>query len=109
MKVEVMIDRIWETWVAKGLVNPGLKAEFITEMDYLYGGGFDEGRKQVAHRKKVVKMDDYGNIVATYRSAVEAANKNGVTKHMISKACLGKNSKAGGRKTGKGFFYKYIT
>jgi hypothetical protein len=108
MKGEVMIDRIWDIWVKKGLVNPELKNEYLTEMNYLYAGGFDEGRKQVAHRKKVAKMDEFGNILERYESAQQAANKNGITKHMISKVCLGHNSKAGERRTGTGYLYKYI-
>lgn len=108
MKQEVMIDRIWDIWVKKGLVDPNLKAEYITEMGYLYGGGFDEGRKQASHRKLVAKMDEYGRILEVYESASEAANRNGITKFMISKVCLGKNSRAGEKKTGTGHIYKYI-
>lgn len=108
MRQEVLIDRIWEIWVEKGLVGPDMKERYVTEMNYLYAGGYDEGRKQVAHRKKVVKMDEYGKILATYDSATEAANKNGITKHMVSKACLGRNSMVGARRTGKGYHYKYI-
>lgn len=109
MKQEKFIEGMWKWIVDDGLVDPILKEEFITKLNMTWVGGFDYGRKQIAHGKKVAKMDQFGKVLAIYDSAQEAANKNGVSKHMISNACLGKNITAGLRSEGGAFYYKYLT
>jgi|AMWB02.1.fsa_nt_gi hypothetical protein len=108
MKQERFIEGIWEWMVKEGLVDPDLKKEYEPFLNMIWVAGFDYGRKQSGHGKKVVKMDQWGHILKTYDNATEAANETGVSKHMISKVCLGKNSTAGLRNTGTGYYFKYI-
>ena len=67
-----------------------------------YGSGYDEGRIQPSHRRRVAQYDKYGNKIAEFESGVAAARKVGVSKYMISKAALGKS------RTGGGYYWKYI-
>lgn len=108
MDAERIIPDVWAEMEKEGLVDPEHKERYLWYFGVLYVGGYNEGASQGSHRKKVAKLDDFGNVLAIYESASEAANKNGVTKHMISKVCLGYNSKAGERRGGTGFIYKYI-
>jgi hypothetical protein len=70
--------------------------------NYVYTIGFNHGRKQCAHGKRVAQIKD-GKILREFESAVDAAFAVGVTKYSISKA-------ASGRTTSKiaGFNWKYV-
>jgi len=61
--------------------------EYYLNMSYAIG--YDEGRKQVSHRKKIIQIKD-GVEIREWESEVIAANAFGVTKHMINKAVTGK-------------------
>ena len=108
MKQEKFVEGIWKWMVDDGLVNPTLKEEFLPFLNMTWVGGFDNGRSRRSHGKRVVKMDQFGNVVDTYETAQEAARRNGVTAEMISRVCLGKNSTAGKRATGEAFYYRYL-
>ena len=108
MDQEKFIEGMWKWMVDDGLVDPTLKEEFLPFLNMIWVGGFDNGRSRRSHGRGVVKMDQFGNEVARYKTAIEAGRKNGVTAEMISRVCLGKNSTAGLRKAGEGFYYRYI-
>lgn len=108
MDQEKFIEGTWKWMVDDGLVDPTLKEEFLPFLNMIWVGGFDKGRSRRSHGKRVAKMDQFGKIVATYDTASEAGKKNRVTAEMISRVCLGKNSTAGLRKGGEGFYYRYL-
>ena len=107
MKQEKFVEGIWREMVENRLVDPSLKQEFLPYLNMTWVGGFDNGRSRRSHRRKVVKMDQFGNEVARYETVMEAGRKNGVTAEMISRVCRGKNSTAGAR-TGEAFHYRYL-
>jgi len=70
--------------------------------EWVYVAAWEEGkRSQYEKRKPVIKFDLSGTRIAEYPSATIAANKHKITKHTISKACLGKI------KTAAGYIWRY--
>lgn len=101
MTQEEAANKIYNYLDEQNIVFRGLKAIYLQVFAQLYAMGFDEGRQQTAHRKKVLQMDKFGNVIREYNSAMEAARAVDVDKTAISKACLGKTNSV------KGFFWKY--
>lgn len=62
-------------------------------LNYTYSIGFNHGRKQYSHGKRVAQIKD-GIIIKIYESASDAGRAVNRTKHIISKAALGKLSGA---------------
>lgn len=58
-------------------------------LNYTYSIGFNHGRKQSRHGKRVAQIKD-GIIIKVYESASDAGRAVNRTKHIISKAALGK-------------------
>ena len=51
----------------------------------------DKHDKDISHPRKVIQKDLQGNIIKKYETVTEAGTAMGVTRHAISKACLGIN------------------
>ena len=92
--VEKVIAELWERKIATRTFHYELRA-YLAQV---YAAGFDEGRRQGAHRKPVVKLTLGGNEIKIFDSVSIAAISVGVTKSSISKAALNKIKSAGGFK-----------
>ena len=70
---------------------------FIKKMvSWVYVAGWEEGRLQHRHRKPVIQMDEYGNMIEIHPSLSVAARRTKTTKFQISKVLNGKTYSAGG-------------
>lgn len=58
-------------------------------------------RRSDSCKKKVLQIDDSGNVIASFNGIVDAAKYLGLDSSSITKAALGKRKKVGG------FFWKY--
>jgi len=94
---------LWEELKNQNLVLRGHRQLYIEMLNQAYGAGYDEGRKQGSHQKKVAQYDQYNNLIRVFDSCLDAARAADVHKTHISKACLGKTNNV------KGYYYKYIT
>lgn len=96
MDPEKVIESVLAIMVERGMLvqHSFWEAKDLAYM--IYTAGFDEGRKQVSHRKRVIQFNTNGDRIEVHESASSAANKIGLTKYSISKAALGKIATAGG-------------
>jgi len=72
-------------------------------MNFVYTIGFNHGRKEPTHEKRVQKFLN-GNLIEEYPSVSNAANIHRVNKSTISKAALGKFS-SGHKAIGYEWYY----
>lgn len=88
--------------IRKGLLLAFNKKDAIIELERLFAIGYDEGRKLQGPRKRIAKLDHNGEILATYKSASDAARLNKYNGKNLSRAASGK------RGTAYGYHWKYL-
>lgn len=97
MKREDVIDKVLDELIDLHLI-PRFYSDIVrTRLEWVYTAGWENSlTDRDVNKKTVLQFTVAGERVAEYPSATAAARKNDLTKHSISKACLGKIRTAGG-------------
>lgn len=67
-------------------------------LSWVYVAGWEEGMKQSQHRKPVMQLDQFGNVIKIHNSIKSAASFIDTDRSNISKVVKGKQHLAGGYK-----------
>lgn len=106
MEISEAIKRIKNEMSERGLIErvstPEKEALYDFYFGMLLGIGYDEGCRQITHRKAVAQYDMEGKFIKIYGSATLAAKKVGRHKSSICKAARGDTPYSGG------FIWKYV-
>lgn len=102
MKQELAVLRTYVELRREHIIPVDLTVEQVEKarvlLMRLYAIGFDEGRLQGAHNKKVDQLDMKGNYIQTFESISVAARSIDRNKSAVAKAAQGKIEYSGGFK-----------
>lgn len=106
MLIEIAVDKVAKEMLDRGLL-PRIQTQEEADLIKFYFNilcsvGFDEGRKQSAHRKQVAQYTMDGKFLKLFASITEAANAVHRNKTAVMKAAQNKSEYCAG------FKWKYI-
>lgn len=90
-------DRLIKELQSRSHLSP-FQLELVKQyMDWMFGIGYDEGKRQNSHGKRVAQIKD-GVVINKFNTFQEAANAMKVNKSAIGKAVRGEMRTCGGFK-----------
>ena len=103
MTQEVIINKILRDLKQFNLIKEDDSGIIKRHLEFLYGAAWNEGRKKTIYysNKEVYQCDKEGHILATYKSATDAAKQLKCTRETIYLAISEK------RLTRKGHYWKH--